>query len=578
MSTVVAPAGPAATGSAAFHVIEAFCALGVEYLFCNLGTDHAPLVEELARRRGADEPAPAVILCPHENTAVHMAAGYAAATGRGQAVLVHVDAGTANAAMGLHNLARFRLPVLLLAGRAPYSTSGTILGGRNSYVNFVQQPFDQGSLVRPYVKWEYDVPSSSVASEAVLRAHQRMQAVPQGPVYLTVARETLAEAAPGLQPPRPHTESNQGVAAPEPMAELVRRLLRAERPLIITAYAGRDPLAMERLDALARLAGIRVIEHVPHTVNLPHESPCHGGFSPEGHVETADVGLLIDVDVPWIPARTQPAPNSWWTHIDSDVHKPNFPMWNFPADQRLEGHTASMLGQLLDALRAAADASFRARARARLESLMEQRERRRQRAAATASEPGLDNALNPAYVCAALARALAPDDVVLNEAVRHAPLVFEHLPRSMAGTRVGPAGGGLGYSAGMALGIKLARPESVVVNVVGDGTFYFGNPQSAFAVSMRYGLPVLTVVLDNGGWAAVKEATARVYPEGEAQRLADWHAELGGNTDFAMVARAAGGHGERVVHLAQVEGAIQRCLQSVRAGRLAVLHVSVPNL
>ena len=59
---------------------------------------------------------PKPILCPHENTAVHMAGGYAAATGRGQAVLVHVDAGTANAAMGLHNLARARIPVLVMAG------------------------------------------------------------------------------------------------------------------------------------------------------------------------------------------------------------------------------------------------------------------------------------------------------------------------------------------------------------------------------------------------------------------------------------------------------------------------------
>src|SRR5262245_66653230 len=93
----------------AHYFLEGLNELGIEYLFCNLGTDHAPLIEEMARRRRHGRPMPKTVLCPHENTAVHMAAGYAIATGRGQGVLVHVDAGTANAAMALHNLFRARL-------------------------------------------------------------------------------------------------------------------------------------------------------------------------------------------------------------------------------------------------------------------------------------------------------------------------------------------------------------------------------------------------------------------------------------------------------------------------------------
>src|SRR5690606_14077511 len=124
---------------------------------------------------------PKVILCPHENTAVHMAAGYAIATGRGQAVLVHVDAGTANASMGLHNLFRTRIPVLLMAGRAPFSTYGDLPGCRDTYVHFMQDPFDQGSLVRPFVKWEYTLPSPAITKEVLARAHTVMQSDPMGP-------------------------------------------------------------------------------------------------------------------------------------------------------------------------------------------------------------------------------------------------------------------------------------------------------------------------------------------------------------------------------------------------------------
>ena len=179
--------------SAAHYFLEGLNEIGFDYLFCNFGTDHAPLIEAMAAFKRADRPAPATILCPHENTAVHMAAGYAIATGRGQGVMVHVDAGTANSAMALHNLCRARIPVLLMAGKAPFTTRGELLGTRDTYVHFVQEPFDQASVVRPYTKWEYNLPSGVIAKEALRRAHTVMQSDPRGPVYLTFPRETLTE-------------------------------------------------------------------------------------------------------------------------------------------------------------------------------------------------------------------------------------------------------------------------------------------------------------------------------------------------------------------------------------------------
>ena len=178
------------------HLLQALVDYGVEHLFCNLGTDHAPLIEEMARWRTEGRPLPNIVLCPHENVAVHMAGGYAAATGRGQAVLVHVDAGTANSAMALHNLFRARIPVLLMAGRAPATTFNGVEGGRDTYVHFVQEPFDQGSVVRPYVKWEYTLPWPSTAGEVIARAHSVMHSDPPGPVYLMLPREALAAPLP----------------------------------------------------------------------------------------------------------------------------------------------------------------------------------------------------------------------------------------------------------------------------------------------------------------------------------------------------------------------------------------------
>ena len=569
--------------TAAGHFIEGLNDLGIEYLFCNLGTDHAPLIEEMTRRRQLGLPLPKTVLCPHENTAVHMAAGYALATGRGQGVMVHVDAGTANAAMGMHNLFRSRIPVLLMAGSAPYTVHGELPGTRDSYVNFVQEPYDQASVVRPYVKWEYNLPSGVVARQALTRAHNMMQSDPQGPVYLMFARETLTEQIAGASvrsgAPSRHVPVMSRGLDPEIVDVLAARLLAAERPLLMTSYAGRRHEAVRVIDELARFAGIRVIESNPHAVNIPHDSPCFAGFLPGQHLAEADVGLLVDVDVPWIPADVSEDPATWWAHIDCDADKRGFPTYGFPADLRLQADSSRVLAQLLDALRARADDAFRARAAARVDALAQEHAARARAAAQAASDPGTSGAINPAFMCAALQRVLAPDDVVLNEAIRNGPTVLAQMPRTRAGSLVGLSGGGLGFSAGTALGIKLAHPHRTVVNIVGDGTFYFGNPQSTLAVSKQYRLPVFTVVLVNSGWAAVKAATLRVYPDGQAKALGAFEAELAPDIDFAMIAQAAGAHGERIEDPAQLEAAIARCLQAVREQqRSAVLHVRVTKL
>jgi acetolactate synthase-1/2/3 large subunit len=568
--------------SAAHYFLEGLNELSFDYLFCNFGTDHAPLIEAMAAFRRAGREMPKTILCPHENTAVHMAAGYAVATGRGQGVMVHVDAGTANSAMALHNLCRARIPVMLMAGKAPFTTRGELLGTRDTYVHFVQEPFDQASVVRPYTKWEYNLPSGIIAKEALRRAHTVMESDPKGPVYMTFPRETLTEnfgegAIRSYPAERFGAVAARGVDAGA-IEAIASKLLAAERPLLITAYAGRNHKTVAVLDELARFAGIRVIEFNPLYVSLPHDSPCHGGFTPARALAEADVGLLVDVDVPWIPSDMPDNPATWWVHIDIDAEKRNFPMWTFPGNLRLPGDSHRILSDLMAALKAKADVGFKTRAAARVAKLAEEGKTRREQAAKLAAQRGSPGQISPHFVCAALAKALKPSDIVLNEAIRNGPVVFAQMPRTEPGTLVGLAGGGLGFSGGMALGLKLAQPERTVVQIAGDGTFYFSNPQSTQAVSRQYKLPILTVVLDNSGWAAVKEATLRVYPDGEAKAAADYGALLAPDMDFSKVAEAAGAHGELVSDPDAVEAAIARCLDAVRGGRSAILHAKVTKL
>ena len=568
--------------TAANDLLQGLVDLGIDYLFCNLGTDHAPLIEEMAHWREQGRAFPTLILCPHENTAVHMAGGYAVATGRGQAVLVHVDAGTANAAMGLHNLCRTRIPVLLIAGRAPMSTFDDATGGRDTYVHFIQEPFDQASVVRPYVKWEYNLAWPSMAHEVVSRAGAVMQSDPTGPVYLTLPREVLAApvdaASLGAFGHQNHLPVKAQGADASAVRAIAEQLMRSENPMLVTAYAGRNHEAPALIEKLAILCGMRVCEFNTIYMNIRRDSPYFGGYNPAAFTEQADFGLMVDVDVPWIPKTTRINPQAYWAQLDVDAIKRDIPMWGFPLNARIEGDSVRLIAQLIEIIEASAAPEFKTKAAARGLALQTVHAQNRKRAASLAQVPGVVNAINPHYLCAAIGQQIRLQDVVLNEAIRNTMAVFEQIPREVPGSLMGLSGGGLGFSAGTALGIKLAQADNRVIHFVGDGSFYFSNPSSVYAVASQYGLPILTVLLDNGGWSAVKESTLRMYPQGQAKGTNQFASDLGYSTDFAAIAEAAGAHGERLVDPAQVEAAIARCLAALDAGRSALLHVRITPL
>ncbi|MDQ6882033.1 MAG: thiamine pyrophosphate-requiring protein [Pseudomonadota bacterium] len=569
--------------STAHYFLEGLVDIGIDHVFANLGTDHVSVIEALAAWRRQGRKAPSMVLCPHENVAVHMAGGYAAMTGKGQAVMVHVDAGTANSSMGLHNLFRARLPVFLMAGKAPYTLHGELAGSRDNYVHFVQDPFDIASLVRPYVKWEYNLPSGLVAKEALRRGHTVMQSDPPGPVFMTLPRETLAHEWPE-ETIRAYPDARYGAVPARgvdaaTVGRIAQRLLASRNPVAITAYLGRKPEAVAVLDALARECGIRVVEYNPQCLNIPRDSPCFAGFDPAPAIAEADLGLLLDVDVPWLPQYLPDRPELPWIHVDVDAVKKDFPMWGFPTDVRVQADCATVLSQVLEMVRAQADDGFRQRASERIAGWAPQREERRRRIGAAAARAGARGAIAPEFACACVNEVLRPGDIVVNEAIRNSAAVLAQVDRTEPQSYIGLAGGGLGFSGGTALGAKLARPQARVVQFVGDGGFHFTNPTAVYAVAQEYRLPIFTVVLDNGGWQAVKEAVLRVYPDGAAASADDFQARLGGeHRGFAEVAAAFGAHAETVEDPGQLRQAIARCAAAVDAGQAAVLCVRVTRL
>ena len=564
----------------AHFLIEGLNDLGIEYIFSNFGTDHAPIIEELARWDEQGRAHPKIILCPHENVAIHMAAGFAAITGRGQAVVVHVDAGTANAAMGMHNMFRGRLPVMLMAGKAPFTMRGELTGSRDNYVHFVQDPFDMASLVRPYTKWEYVLPHGVVTKEVLRRGHSMMQSDPKGPVYLTLPREVLAEkinisSMHNFEEDRYGAVSSGGIDDERAQA-IASKLMSAKSPIAVTAYLGRNPEAVAALEELALLCGIQVFEFSPNYMNINRNSPCFGGFDVGKGVASADLGLLLDVDVPWLPKVVKVKSETRWLHIDVDTIKKDFPMWGFATDMRINADCASVLKQVANIIRKKADAAFHQQVATRIESFKVSSAQRKDNLHRAAQDAGKVNAISSDYLLATISKAIDQNDIVINEAIRNAPQLLNHIERTLPLTLISSAGGGLGYSGGMALGVKLACPQSRVIQIVGDGSFHFSTPTSVYAASQQYQLPIFTVVLDNGGWQAVKEAVVRVYPDGAAVHANEFQARLQGQVrQFEKIGEAFGAYGECVSDPKEVAASIARCLKAVDAGKSAVLNVQI---
>ncbi len=572
-----------ASHSTAHYLLEGLIETGIEYLFSNFGTDHVSIIEELAKWKLAGRTHTKIVICPHEVVAVQMAGGYAAMTGRGQAVMVHVDSGTANAAMSMHNLFRGRLPVFLMAGKAPFTSHGELPGSRDNYVHYIQDPFDIASLVRPYVKWDYNLQSGVTTKEVLQRGNAMMNSDPQGPVYLTLPRETLAEeweeSAIRKFPIERFGPIRMG-GTDEPRARAIAEsLMAAKNPIALTSYLGRSGEAVAVFDELARTCGIQVAEFNAGYLNFPRDSPCFAGFDPAVVLPGADVGLLLDVDVPWLPSLVRDNPATRWLQIDVDAIKKDLPLWNFPAEVRVQGDCATVLKQVLEIVRAEATAEFRTRVAARMTVLEAAAKKRRQALAELGAKPGKRNAISPHYLCALINKVIRPEDVVINEAIRNTPAVVNQIMRTQPNTLFGLTGAGLGFSGGFALGVKLARPEARVIQFIGDGGYHFSAPTAVYAVAQRYKLPILTVVVDNGGWSAVKEAVLRVYPNGAAVEADEFQSLLlGEQKRFEQVGEAFGAYGEAVSDPEQLEAAIARCFAAVDKGQAAVLNVQVSPL
>jgi len=566
------------TASTAF--LEALQEAGVAFIFGNFGSDHPALLEAIAEARAHGRPIPQVITCPFEMVGLHAAQGYAQVTGKPQAVVVHVDSGTLTLGGALHNVAKGRAPVLIFAGLPPFTQEGELVGSRNEFIMWLQDVADQRGIVRGYVKYEAELRTGANVKQMVLRALQFAASDPKGPVYLTGAREVMEQKARPVKVSPAAFAPLQPAALPQAAVEtILDDLIRARRPLIATSYVGRQPEAVAELVRLCERLGIGVYESCPSTLNYPQDHPLYTGAQWNQPVQNpalaeADVVLVIDSDVPWIPAHNRPAAKAVIRHIDVDPLKTDIPLWYIPAVASHQADSLTALRQLNAALdgrkvKAAKVAARRAHWAAR------HAERRARLEAAEAQPKG---GVTVPYLIACLRRQIGEDAICLNEGITNYQPICDHLVRTLPGTFFTSGAGSLGWSGGAAIGVKLAAPDATVVAISGDGSYMFGVPSTVQWMSRRYEAPYLHIVLNNRGWNAPRFSALAVHPDGYASKANTLDISFEPSPDYAGIAAAAGGaHAARVEAPEEVEAAIALALRVVREEkRSAVLDVWLP--
>ena len=559
-------------------ILEALREAGMEYIFANLGSDHSGFLETIAAADAAGERQrfPALVTCPDEMVALSAAHGFALASGRAQAVLVHVECGTQQLGGAIHNAAKGRVPVLILAGLSPATQEGEARGSRNEFIHWLQDVFDQRGIVRGYMRYDNEIRLGANAKQIVQRALQFACSDPQGPAYLVAAREVLeADVEPvAIDRAQWPTVAPCGLA-PEHAADIAQLLCAARRPLVVTSYVGRSALAVAELVKLCSRVGAGVLESVPSAMNYPATDPLHQGVQwnekrQHPALAEADVILVVASDVPWIPQINRPSASAHIVHIDIDPLKEQMPLWYIHAREIHRADAALALRQINSALDlmqidAAALRERKAHYGRRHAEQLGALERAEQRPA--------NGSLSAEYLTARVREAIGEQAIVLSEGVTNFGAISNHIGRVRPGTYFTQGAGSLGWNGGAAVGVKLARPDELVVALCGDGCYLFSVPATVHWMARRYRTPFLQIIYNNGGWRAPRFSALGVHPQGHASRAQDLAISFDPPPDYAGIATAAGGAlGMTVKAAEELDGALERALHAVRReGRAAVI-------
>jgi acetolactate synthase-1/2/3 large subunit len=553
------------TGSKA--LLRVLTGMGVERIFASPGSEWAPVWEDLAKKDPDEEHKLLYLSSRHEETAVGMATGYAKASGKLPAVMLHTTVGSLHGAMALRGALHEQIPMVVLAGESiDFGESE----GPDPGKQWLRHLADIGGpvrLVKNCVKWSVGMSSSTLIPATIQRACQLAISSPRGPVFVGLPMEFLfhkmsTDAPASTIFPPPPTPAHRG------LEEL------AENPMIITEAAGENITSVQRLVELAELLGAAVVETRSCTyINFPRSHPLHGGFQPRELLHEADLILLLATVAPWHPSSAKLNPAAKVVVLDENPLRQELPFWGFPVDLVLTGEVESSLELLLDHLKERIPSDDPPRV-ARVQRWQQRHQERKQLWTKEALALKEEKPMDTRWVVYKLNEVLPPDSIIVEETITHRLAIHRYLDRLQPGCFFSGFTGGLGTGLGTALGVKIARPDRPVIALIGDGAFNYNPVMADLGFAQEYEIPILIVLFNNQGYLTMKEELPRYFPEGWAMKTGTFlGTSITPSPNYAAIAGAFGGYGEKVEEPGELGPAFERGLAALSRGQVALLDI-----
>jgi acetolactate synthase-1/2/3 large subunit len=554
---------------------------GFPFITLNPGASYRGLHDSLVNHNGNEPP---MLLCQHEKVAVQIAHGYAKAAGKSLAVIVHNVVGLLHATMGIYYAYTDRAPVFVIGATGPMDE-----GKRRPRVDWQHTANVQGTQVRDYVKWDYQPGGIDGVVDSFARAYSIMMTEPRGPIYMCydAALQEAPLAAPIVLPAPGSAKAPSRIAAdPQALEEAADRLVKAEWPVLLPQFVGRDPNGFSDMVALAETLGAPVVD-TQWRLNFPTRHPLDLRMNKEVFAQADLIALLNCRDwerpthvndrinrtlKPLYPKHCQ------WLDIgfaDVEISKWATDYQRFPdCAQRVLADTALALPQLktLIARRVDADATLARRIAERTRAVSEMQEAQMAAWREEAHEDWDAQPITlPRLASEVWAKIKDEDWVLTTNAFEDWALKLWHFDRPY---RWPGRALGTGTQIGMATGVALAHRGTgrLVVDCQTDGDLMFDVGALWFAA--KHKVPFLIVMHNNRAYYNDWEHQITVARQrGTPVERAHIGMDISGPApDFAAIARGFGWHAEGPVeNPADIAGALDRAIAAVKRGTPALV-------
>jgi acetolactate synthase-1/2/3 large subunit len=485
------------------------------------------------------------VLSRHEQGAIHMAEGYAKATGKVGVALVTSGPGATNAVTGIANAFMDSTPLVVISGQVPRKMIGT-----DAF-----QEADTVGITRPCTKYNYLVKDVRDLAEIIREAFYIARTGRPGPVLVDIPKDVTAEKAPFVYPNRlslPGYRPNLRGRLSD-VKRAAERICHADRPVL---YVGGGVIHSNAFDELLEFAEKLSLPVTPTLMGLGcfpsgHRLSLgmlgmHGTYCANMAISESDLIIAIGVrfDDRVTGALDKFAPHAEIVHVDID---PTSVSKNVRAHFPIVGDAKSVLRQLLDVLPAQASAT----SEERLKSWWAQINDWKQFAPLTYKNN--DQVIMPQYLIEELFRLTKGDAIISTDVGQHQMWLAQYYPFN--GPRQSITSGGLGtmgFGFPAALGAQIAFPDRQVIAFVGDGGFQMTAQELATAV--QYQTNIKIIVMNNNYLGMVRQWQEIFYERAYSHVNMQWL------PDFVKLAEAYGAVGLRATRPDQLSGVLQRGL------------------